>query len=179
MYRLFIAIDLPKPVKNRLEVLQKHLDGVKWIELQQMHLTIRFLGNVDEELYQKLLSNLKKIRSPSFVYSIKGVGVFPNIHRPKVLWAGVEADDRLSILYQKIEEVVISSGFDPEERDYKPHITLGRVKRRLHSEECQTFLGKHEKLEITDIKVDNFILYQSRLTRHGALHQQLQQYSLS
>jgi len=179
MYRLFIAIDLPKPVKNRLEVLQKHIDGVKWIELQQMHLTIRFLGNVDEELYQKLLSNLKKIRSPSFVYSIKGVGVFPNIHRPKVLWAGVEADDRLSILYQKIEEVVISSGFDPQERDYKPHITLGRVKRRLHSEECQTFLGKHENLEITDIKVDNFILYQSRLTRHGALHQQLQQYSLS
>jgi 2'-5' RNA ligase len=179
MYRLFIAIDLPKPVKGRLEVLQKHLDGVKWIEQQQMHLTIRFLGNVDEYLYQKLLSNLKIIHSPSFVYSIKGVGVFPNVHRPKVLWAGVEADDRLSTLYQKIEKVVVSSGFDPEERDYKPHITLGRVKQRLHSEECQSFLEKYENLEITDIKVDNFILYQSRLTRHGALHQQVQQYSLS
>ncbi len=176
--RLFIAIDLPEWVKKQLQQLQDSNLNVRWNSTETMHLTLRFIGDVEERsTREQLVNELASIQISAFSMTIKDLGYFPPKKHPKVLWAGIKENKKLMELQEKIEQVSQSVGFKPETRPYIPHITLARVKG-LSKKEVNSFFNQHKQLRIEDIPVNEFILYESKLHPDGAIHSPLEQFSL-
>lgn len=176
-YRCFLAVDLPDEVKRVLKSLEDFLEGVKTVPVHQMHLTIRFLGDVEKKRLHLLNDELKEIRLPRFKMNINGVGFFPGMRNPRVVWAGVEENAHLQKLYDLIEDKVTSFGLKPEKRDFKPHITLGRVKY-LKKKVLREFISRYQEIEINGIEVNDFILFRSILSENGAKHLAIEKYHL-
>lgn len=133
--RLFVAINFPDQVKAKLKFLIKELrqlpSDIKWVDVPNFHLTVRFLGNVPETQVAAILTALSGSVAGivPFKLNLDGVGVFQSIVRPRVLWMGVsEETGALVRLHQQIQEGLGQLGFDPERRRFSPHLTLGRVR---------------------------------------------------
>lgn len=176
--RLFIAIDIPDRAKQQLQQLQDPNLGVRWTSPGTMHLTLRFVGEV-EKFSQKnqLVDELASIQVPSFEMTIKGLGYFPPRKQPKVVWAGIKQNNTLMKLQKSVEQACRSVGFDPEKRPYKPHITIARVKN-VSKKEVNTFFNQHKRVRIEEIPVEEFILYESKLHPDGAIHSPLERFEL-
>lgn len=133
--RTFICIEIPAPIKEKLTSLQNTLKslghGVSWTRTDGMHLTLKFLGDVDSTQIDIIADAVQRATigmSPFFI-SIVGAGGFPNLHKPRVLWVGVEQRHGVVVeMQQKIEEELTKVGIPKEERKFSPHLTLGRVK---------------------------------------------------
>jgi 2'-5' RNA ligase len=175
--RLFIAIPLPKRVKRKLLDLQQPIDGMRWQSQEQMHLTLKFVGEVDKTTASELRHELDNIVHPDFTMTIAGIGYFPEGKKPKVVWAGIKENENLQELHQKVEGHCEEMGIAPENRSYKPHITLGRTKN-TSKRAVTSFINQHKKFTITDTPVSKFVLYESKLHPDGARHQRLQTYLL-
>jgi 2'-5' RNA ligase len=152
MIRSFIAIDIPDDVKKKIAEVQSELRespaDVKWVKLGSIHLTLKFLGNIEEgqikEIGEKMRESARTI-SP-FSIDVTRMGVFPNIRNPRVIWIGLEeTGGRLSALQKGIEENLQLLGFEKEQRDFSPHLTIGRVKSSK---------GKSRLIEILERKKD-------------------------
>jgi RNA 2',3'-cyclic 3'-phosphodiesterase len=135
--RLFVAIDLPKAVKAALlaaaeQVGQRLPEGVvRWVKPEQLHLTLRFLGDTAVTQLPALQEQLSQLtaRQPAFHLQLNGLGAFPNRKRPRVVWAGLAGElPVLQVLQAELEDRVVGLGWPREERPFSPHITLGRVK---------------------------------------------------
>lgn len=176
--RLFIALPLPQPVKRKLVDLQKPIKGVRWQSSDQIHLTLKFIGDSDQELFEKLNNVLGEIKHPSFLIDINGMGYFPENEYPRILWAGVKENKRLKQLYDKVEKSCVSLGIKSENRSFKPHITLGRLKGASKGD-VLTFLEKHEKVKITDIPVNEFVLYESKPDPDGVRYSRRKTFQLT
>lgn len=176
--RLFIAVPLPKEVKNVLIDLQEPIDGVRWQREQQMHLTLKFIGEANTQLTKSLQKRLSEIEYSTFTIRLKGLGYFPERSHPKVLWVGLRENLSLKELQQKVEEKCHEVGIAPESRPYKPHITLCRV-QGASKRTINAFFNKHKKFEVEDIWVDQFVLYESKLHPDGARHRRVQTFSLN
>lgn len=176
--RLFIAIPLPKEVKQQLLHLQQPIEGIRWQHPEQMHLTLKFLGEVDQQETGELLSALVNIDHPRFMISIEGMGGFPKNKQPTVIWVGIEGNELLTGLHQKIEEACWEIGIAPERRAYIPHITLGRVKNGSR-QVINAFVNLHQKFSVEAVPVNEFVLYQSELHPDGARHSRMQTFALS
>ena len=132
--RTFIAIPLPQECRVMLDQLQqslrKHKADVRWVAIPSIHLTLKFLGEVDSGIIPKLkefLDNHSKAERP-FDLSLHGLGCFPNLIRPRIIWCGISGEtERLLNLQQRVERVCVELGFAPEDRPFHPHLTLGRV----------------------------------------------------
>jgi 2'-5' RNA ligase len=175
--RLFVAISLPEVVKASLAQLQQPVEGLRWQAKEQLHLTLRFIGNVglpEAELLQKLLG---QIRAPTFTYSLNGLGCFPSTGRPRVLWAGVEKVPLLMELQRTVELSCQKAGLEPETRLFTPHITLGKVKG-TSVEGVQDYLVTHQDYQFTEVPATCYILYASRLHAQGAIHRPVERYAL-
>lgn len=175
--RLFIALPISESIKTQLGELQQPMDGVHWQSPSQMHLTLKFLGETEEGQAQKLIDHLANIEHPAFFLTINRLGTFPQSKQPRVLWAGIKKNDSLTALHEKIEQLCTSLGFDPENRSFIPHITLARMKK-VSREDITSFVNQHEQFHISDILIDKFVLYESRLDSDGATHHQLQSVKL-
>jgi 2'-5' RNA ligase len=178
MYRLFVAIDLPDDVKNRIADIGRDLPGARPVPREQLHLTIRFIGDVDEETFASAREALAGITGTSFPLTIKGIGHFPPGKFPRVLWAGLEESPPLLKLQQQVELALVEAGIAPDGRRFSPHLTLARLKETpyatvAHLEEQQ------RDLVAGPFRVEEFHLYSSTLTRTGAIHAKMQTYSLS
>src|SRR3990167_10081867 len=130
--RTFIAIELPAKIIGGLKEIQDELkDGtnkVTWVKPENIHLTIKFLGDIEADKIDSIAGLLKSAaaKNRSFDISVKGVGGFPTIDNPRVLWVGIEEGNvNLSALYNNIEDALSAIGFEKEERPFKPHLTLG------------------------------------------------------
>lgn len=167
--RLFIAIELPDHCKRGLGELRAAIPGVRWVPAEQIHLTLAFLGEVDEETSGRLAAALARIQAPPFTLSCTGTGCFPNRHRPRVLWVGVNPDPGLTGLAAMIHDAVLACGIAQEERPFSPHLTLARLKLPC-AREVGAFLDLHPGVDLPPFPVTEFILFQSRLTRQGAEH---------
>jgi len=176
-YRLFVAIELPQKVKQTLMELQNQLSGVRKVPSDQIHLTIRFIGDVKKDRINRLVEYFKDISLSNFYLDIQGVGTFPNKHHPKVVWAGVGDNGKLEKLYKQVEKAVVSFGEKPENRSFHPHITLGRV-RNPRKTNLNLFLNEYQDLKILNIKVSEFILFRSILSGNGARHIPVHSYHL-
>jgi 2'-5' RNA ligase len=133
--RSFIAIDTAPEVKAAIVDVEEKLRAtnadVRWEPIEKFHITLKFLGNVEEEKLHSLGNRLEEVLSPFSAFSLtyQGVGCFPNLHHPRVVWIGAENEDgTLRRIQEAVEEVSESFGFQRDERQFHPHITIGRVK---------------------------------------------------
>lgn len=176
--RTFIAIPLPEHHLSILEDLQKELQseirsGVAWVSITSIHLTLKFLGEVDENRLSDLSYEMGNLCQgfTAFDLSGGGVGCFPNSRRARVIWSGIQADKRLTDLQAAVEAGCCRLGFPKEERTFSPHLTLGRVKAAL-APSALDFLEKKIKVEAgrhdSIINVREILIFKSELLRTGA-----------
>lgn len=177
--RLFIAIDLPEDVRQRLGILLSgRPDGVKPVRPEQMHLTLHFLGNVEDGPAAALLAALAAIHQPAFTIDLAKGGCFPSPRRPNVLWIGVEPSRPLDALHAAVARVLADGGLAVESRPFVPHITLARVSRRLPTGWVEAFLATAAGFSISAVTVTSFTLYASERTNNSAVHTPLGRYPL-
>ena len=172
--RIFIAFELPEAQKASLRNLQSELKkqggNVRWVRPEGIHLTLKFLGDVDENQIDEIDTATKNAANDiaAMKIQIKGTGAFPNFRRPRVFWVGVnEPSGNLSALADEIEEQLAQVGFQKEQRAFKPHLTLGRVK---DSRGLDTVI-KHIQTEEFDggsFTAHKLVLMQSQLKPTGA-----------
>lgn len=176
--RLFIAIPMPEAVRECLADLQQDIEGVRWEQSEKFHITLKFLGDTKADGAQKLQSALHTIEIPSFSITLSGLGYFPRGKQPRVLWAGVKKNDPLQKLHSKIEDKCTNLGFEPDSRSFKPHITIGRVKG-ASKDEIISFIEEYKQFEIQEVRVDEFVLFESKLHPDGAKHLRKETFNLA
>jgi len=177
MPRLFVAIDLPDDIKQTLAALGHGLPGVRWLKPEHLHLTLRFIGEADAELFTAIREGLTGQDFAHFSCRLQGVGSFPPRGKPKVIWTGVDAEAALSRLQHEIEAGLRRLGVTPEERKFVPHITLARPKDTTHHALGQ-YLSAHHAFQTNPFTVQAFHLYSSLLTPQGAIHTRERSYPL-
>ena len=169
MPRLFIAIDVPEQLKESLADLTGEIPGAKWVGATEIHLTLRFIGEVDPHAFSQIKTVLSEVGFSSFALSLRGIGHFPPHGHPRVLWVGLEPCPELMLLQQRIESALKQIGINPDERRFSPHLTLARFKD-TPAATVTRFESKHRDLALPPFDVDQFILYSSVLAPRGAIH---------
>ncbi len=177
MYRLFVALDLPEDIRGELALISSGVPGARWLDDEQLHLTLRFIGEVDGLLYRDIKKALFDVSAEPFELSLKGVGTFPPRGQPTVLWVGLEKSEALLSLHRKIESILRQIGLEPEARKYSPHITLAYLKDAPMSR-LGAFLTEYALFQTAPFEVTEFQLYSSTLTSKGAVYQIEESYSL-
>jgi 2'-5' RNA ligase len=160
MVRLFTAVPLPESVRQQLLLTTGGVPGARWSEPHNMHITLRFIGEVDRGLAEDCALALETIAAAPFELRIVGVGQFGAGKHARILWAGVEKSAALDHLRDKIESVLVRTGLEPDTRKFSPHITLARL-RGAPKERLAGFLQAHAALQLGPVAVDRFILYSS------------------
>jgi 2'-5' RNA ligase len=177
VHRLFVAIRPPEPIRDLLIDAMDETSDFRWQSEEQLHLTLRFIGEVDRPLAEDLASALARIRAAPFELRIGGVGRFDQ-RNSGALWAGVEPKEPVAALAGKVDRACQSIGLEPERRAFHPHITLARWKGR-RTREVHDFLERTRGLASEPFAVGRFILFESRLSRHGAHYEEVAAYPLS
>lgn len=177
MHRLFVAIRPPEPIRDLLIDAMDHGSDFRWQDDQQLHVTLRFVGEVERPIADDLAVALGRVTAPRLELHIAGVGRFEQ-RNSGALWAGVEPKAPLAALAAKIERVCQSVGLEPERRAFHPHITLARWKGR-RAREVHSYLERTRGLSSEPFAIDQFVLFESRLSRHGAHYEEVATYPLS
>lgn len=176
MHRLFVAIQLPDPIRDLLVDAMDDSPDFRWQEEEQLHLTLRFVGEVERPLAEDLALSLGAVRAAAFDIRNAGVGRFEQ-RSGGALWAAVEPKAPLTALAAKVERACIAAGLEPERRAFHPHITLARWKGR-RTREVADFLERKAALASSPFTVGAFGLFENQLSRHGALHSEVARYPL-
>lgn len=177
MHRLFVGIRPPQTVRDLLIDAIGDSPDFRWQEDAQLHLTLRFIGEVERPLANDLVDALGRITAPAFELRVNGTGRFEQ-RNGGALWAAVEPKAPIAALAAKVERVCQQVGLEPERRAFHPHITLARWKGR-RSREVKDFLTRTRGLASGPFDVDRFILFESRLSRHGAHYEEVASYPLA
>ena len=176
MLRLFVGIEFPPELKLRLSLLCSGIGGARWVDPGNFHLTLRFIGEIDEGTAADVDEALLRLKARPFSVRLAGVGVFGG-EKLRQLWVGVERDPALSALQGKIELALIRIGLPPEPRKYVPHVTLARL-REPRRDELQQFLAAHAQFRAEPLRVDSFTLIASYLTKAGSVYEDQADYPL-
>ena len=176
MHRLFVALRPPEHVRDLLIDVMDDGADFRWQSDDQLHLTLRFIGEVERPLANDLAIALAAVRAPAFELRLAGLGSFDR-RSGGVLWAGVEPAEPVRALAAHVERICQAVGLPPERRAFHPHITLARWKGP-RSREVRAFLDGRP-LASEPFPVDAFILYESRLSRHGAHYEEVEAFPLS
>ena len=172
--RTFIAIDLEQGLKTALQDLIQKLKAtradVRWTRMGGLHLTLKFLGEVDEEGLASVRGVLEKVvgRHPSFPLVFAGTGAFPDERNPRVIWVGFAAEPALLALQEDLERELEAEGFAREKRAFRPHLTLGRVNGPVRVRSAVLELGKEHPESLAGMTVRKVALFESRLRPEGA-----------
>ena len=166
MHRLFVAIRPPEEVRDLLLDTMEGVEGLRWQDDEQLHLTLRFVGEVERPLAEDLAAALATLRFDPFELRVAGVGRFDHRQRG-ALWAGVEPRAPLAALAAKVERICVKVGLPPERRAFHPHVTLARWGRGAGAT-LDFFLAAHAALRSEPFPVDVVTLYESQLGRGGA-----------
>ncbi|MBU1564168.1 MAG: RNA 2',3'-cyclic phosphodiesterase [Proteobacteria bacterium] len=177
MIRLFIAIAIPESIKKELAGLGRSIPEARPVPVEQMHLTLKFFGEVEGSRLLDIKGALSEISRPQFTLCLHGVGTFPPRGTPRVLWAGVQQADNLLALRQAIEKKLVEINIPREKQKYSPHLTLARL-NNSPLQHLQQFLAGNAFLRSPEFSVAAFNLYKSQLTRNGAIHSLIETYAL-
>ncbi len=178
MIRLFVGIALPADLRRRLAALSTGLPGARWISPENMHLTLYFIGPVEEHLADDIDLALSGIGGSAFSYAISGIETFGRGHQVHTLWARVAADAALPALQAKIEQAMIGLGLEPERRKFTPHITLART-RGAQASKVAEWLQGGGGFTAGPVTVESYVLYRSHLGSGGAHYEVLSEYPLA
>ncbi len=182
--RTFIAIDLPESLKRSLtdliESLMTYRADVRWVKGDNLHVTIKFLGNIEKDMLTSIEEALKDVsaRFTPFDISFEGIGCFPNMRRPRIIWIGIRENPVLTHIHSELEERLCGIGFEREKRRFSPHLTAGRVMSargfKLLSQNLQGISGeKHGIMEATSLS-----LMRSDLSGSGARYTLIRDFPL-
>lgn len=174
--RLFVAIRPDEKILNKIMWIANGFDGCRWIRRKNVHLTLVFIGEYPDDKIGDIKDALGNIKIKSFPVKLKRCGVFPNAGRARVLWVGVEQSRALMQLQQNVVNVLSDIGVDCGERQYTPHITVGRMRRRFKRRDVENWLCKHRRFECPPFDVASFELYQSILTPGGPVYKSIMNY---
>jgi len=174
MPRLFIAFRPPAPVRDALIAMQDGVEGARWQDDDQLHLTLRYIGDVDGRTANDIAELLETVSARRFEIALCGVGSFDRKGRTDTLWAGVTPHEPLAALHRKLDNFLVRLGLQPEGRAYKPHITLARGRMGL----LDGFLARHGGLTSEPFAVDHFALYESITGGEGSVYIEAARYHL-
>jgi RNA 2',3'-cyclic 3'-phosphodiesterase len=180
--RAFLAVDIGPEVRENLRRLQERLQrsqaDVRWVRPESIHLTLRFLGNVPAVDLEKLapVMAVAAAGQAPVELTVSGWGMFPNQSRPRVLWVGLpQGREKLGQVAEELERGMIEAGFGPEDRPWKPHLTLGRFKSLRGLDQLSKALAKEGEQVYGRIQADRLTLFQSQLQRSGAVYTALRE----
>lgn len=177
MFRVFVGIPLSDAVCDELRVLCTGLPGARWMERDALHLTLRFIGEVDGAAAEDIHEALLRIDAPAFDLTLGGVDCFDQAGKVHTLWTGVEKQPLLTHLRGKIESALVRAGIEPDHRKFKPHITLARF-RNGASPRIGIYIHRHSRFASQPFTVDRFALFQSHLSSERAYYEILAEYML-
>lgn len=174
--RCFLAVDVPEDIKDRMSKLQQELAGLdtRLVDKESMHFTLKFLGEVDEGKMKAVAKAASGIKTPRFTVRIRGIGFFPAAGFIRVVWAGTESEQFLS-LHIAVNEA-LSSVF-PKEKPV-PHLTLARVRTQKYREELLEFARRHENEDFGAFAPDKITLKKSTLTSKGPVYEDVEVFEL-
>lgn len=167
--RLFVAIALPEDVTDALSALCSGVPGARWVPPENMHLTLRFIGEVDGGACDDIAEALAAVRGQPFDLTLTGVGHFESRRQPRALWAGLVRSEPLARLRESVESAVQRAGLAPEGRKFAPHVTLARLKD-APADRVQQFLAAHNLFRSRPFPVTGFTLFSSFLSKSGAIY---------
>ena len=175
--RLFIAFDMPESIRRKAAELQKRIGDeharIKWVEIENIHLTLKFLGEVDDSKVSIITDSLKKIKFTPFLFYVSGFGAFPSESYARVLWVGLKPAEKISELHERIDDAMKDAGFAKDGR-FNPHVTLGRVNYVSGKQDFIRRLAELKGFEIREnFKFDRFKLKRSTLTGDGPVYEDL------
>ena len=183
--RCFIAIEIPEPIRNQLAriqgTLRKQIQKASWVKPGNIHLTLKFLGEVDpadlEAIGEAITETTKRHRC--FSLRIGGVGAFPSLARPRVIWAGLKVGaEPVSALAQDINVALSYCGFSTDTQKFNPHLTIARLKGRIDLRPYTNQYRQYDRIDRAEMTVNAISLIQSQLHPQGAIYSTLQSYSL-
>jgi len=177
MIRLFVAIPLPETVRRRLAGLCSGVRDVRWVAEENLHLTLRFIGEVEEPQAVDIAAALHGVRGGPFPLALTGVGHFESGRRVRVLWAGVEPSAALTMLQERVESALRRAGVPPDSRRFTPHVSLARLKA-APPRRVGTWLEAHSLFRTEPFLVERFVLFESYLAHSGAIHSPLEIFAL-
>lgn len=184
MIRSFLAIELPKPILRKIEEVQAELRSaqadVRWVSPEKIHLTLKFFGSIEESRIESIFKSIEEpVRiTPPFSLKVRGVGAFPSMKSPRVIWLGLVDGRSLISLQKQIETQLEKIGFQPEDRPFQPHLTLGRMKSSQGKGELGINMEKYKEEEFGDFQVERVILFKSDLRPSGAIYTALKEMRL-
>jgi RNA 2',3'-cyclic 3'-phosphodiesterase len=176
MKRTFIAVKVEagSELLKLFSVLKNELkyDSIRWTDPNQIHLTLAFLGDTSEETIKHVSTMLSEISGgiSTFSFKISGMGVFRTLGNPRVIWAGIERSDELENLFRVIKSGLDRIGFAKEERSFKPHLTLGRIKQVKEKGDLEKLAKQFDKKVFQEVKVSEIIFYESLLRPTGSVY---------
>jgi len=176
MHRLFVAIRPPEHIRDQLLDMMEGVESARWQDDEQLHLTVRFIGEVDRRTADDVAAALGTVHQRAFDLALSSVGHFGSGSHPHALWAGVRPVEDVTHLHKKVDQALVRIGLEPERRAYRPHVTIARLSRRAGS--IRDFLEGNAALCSAPFQVDGFGLYESRLSQAGATYELIERYPL-
>ena len=183
--RCFVAIALPPPVRKLLvhvqDILRRSDADVKWVEAENLHLSLKFLGDVDDEPLARVkgLLSVEALRWPRIRLTYAGIGTFPEHGTPRVVWAGCSGDlERLAGLAGAVERAAEVVGVPREHRPFVAHLTIGRVRSARNVKHLKAALENQREVPLGTDEVGSFILYQSHLSNKGPVYEEVASFPL-
>lgn len=183
--RCFVAVEIPEPLRvvigNTIEALRQCGGDVKWVSNENIHITLKFLGDTEESLLSDIQERLSKklFNYKPFCIRISGAGSFPPGKHPRVIWIGIEESSALKILHGEVEAGMRELGYAAEERPFLAHITIGRVRSGRRLSEMAKKLAESRGSEIGNFEVRSIKLMKSELGREGPVYTCLAEIPLS
>ena len=181
LIRSFFAIPVSPDCREKINSIAQELkkilrSGIRWVNIDNLHVTLKFLGKFDSKLIPNIFKLLETGLSTTCQFDLKfqNLGVFPNKIKPKMIWVGLDYPIELIELFRKIENVAMELGYPKEDRGFSPHVTIGRV--RIDADDPSEIGTKIEKMSIGEIcqsLTDRIVFYQSSLTPSGPVYSEL------
>jgi len=178
LIRLFAAIPLDEATRSQLSRLTGGLPGARWSPPENLHVTLRFVGEVDEAQAEAFHTALEQVSAAPFEMRVHGCGTFSSGHRTHTLWAGIEASEPLLRLQHRVEAAAQRAGLEAETRKYTPHITLARLSRETPPERLAELMAGNNLLDFR-LAVDRFTLFVSHLGHGEPIYEPLAEYPLA
>ncbi|MCJ8191791.1 RNA 2',3'-cyclic phosphodiesterase [Sphingomicrobium aestuariivivum] len=176
MHRLFVALPLPEALVDALApALEGGPEGLRWLPEEQLHCTVRFIGEVERPVAADVVEALGDLRAPPLEVRVDGVGIFDH-RRRGALWARLVPKAPLDALHEKVDRAVQRCGLPPERRAYLPHVTLARWSGG--AVDARQWAGRWAGLASRTVTIERFTLFESELTRMGPHYEVVESYSL-
>jgi len=183
--RSFIAIEVPQEVKSRMEEVQRELRqteaDIKWVRPDAIHLTLKFLGSIRREDVERISQAVGPVIGhwKPFEVCILGMGCFPNLRNPRVVWVGVDRGKQsLTSLQHEVEKRMAELSFPPEDRPFSPHLTLGRVRSLRGKANLSQAVESRKGVEVGIFQAREVILFRSELKPSGAVYTKLKEFPM-